>query len=115
MLAMHRERYVRQAGLAQVGWRGQERFAAATVVIIGCGALGTVSAELLTRAGVGRLRLVDDDCVELVNLVRQTLFDEQDARTGQPKVLAAAHKLRRLNPSVKIEPMVARLNARNVN
>jgi len=113
MFAMHKERYVRQAELAQVGWRGQERFAAARVVIIGCGALGTVSAELLARAGVGRLRLVDDDCVELANLVRQTLYDEEDARTGQPKVMAAARKLSRLNPTVTIEPVVARLNARN--
>jgi adenylyltransferase/sulfurtransferase len=115
MSAMHQERYVRQAELAQIGWHGQERFAAATVVIIGCGALGTVSAELLARAGVGRLRLVDDDCVQLVNLVGQTLFDEQDARMGQPKVLAACRELRRFNPTITIEPIVARLNARNAD
>jgi len=113
MLAGQTERYTRQAALPQIGWHGQEKLAAATVVIIGCGALGTVSAELLARAGVGRLRLVDNDCVQLVNLVGQTLFDERDARTRQPKVLAAYRELSRLNPTIAIEPMVARLDARN--
>lgn len=113
MLAIHSERYARQASLSQVGWSGQKRLADAVVVLVGCGALGTVAAELLARAGVGCLRLVDDDCVELANLVGQTLYDEKDARTGQPKVIGAARKLSRLNPAVTIEPVVARLNARN--
>jgi molybdopterin-synthase adenylyltransferase len=113
MLAPYEERYTRRAALPQIGWHGQDRLAAATVVIVGCGALGTVSVELLARAGVGHLRLVDDDYVEHVNLVGQTLFDEQDARTSQPKVLAASHELRRFNPAITVEPVMARLNARN--
>jgi molybdopterin-synthase adenylyltransferase len=83
------------------------------VVIVGCGGLGTVSAELLARAGVGRLRLVDDDCVEPVNLVGQTFFDDQDARGGRPKVLAASRELRRLKSTTAVEPVVARLSVRN--
>ncbi len=110
---MHKERYVRQVTLPQVGRQGQDRLAAASVVIVGCGGLGTVSAELLARAGVGCLRLVDDDCVELANLVGQTLYDEKDARTGRFKVLAAARRLSQLNPCVTVEPVVVHLNARN--
>jgi adenylyltransferase/sulfurtransferase len=83
------------------------------VTIVGCGGLGTVSAELLARAGVGHLRLVDDDHVELANLVGQTLFDEEDARVGRLKVLAASQKLRCLNPTITIEPVPTRINARN--
>ena len=113
MLAPYEERYARQAALPQIGWHGQNRLAAARVVIVGCGALGTVSVELLARAGVGYLRLVDDDYVELVNLVGQTLFDEQDARASQPKALAASRELRRFNPAITVEPVMARLNARN--
>jgi molybdopterin-synthase adenylyltransferase len=111
----HQEPYARQVALRQIGVRGQSRLADATVVVVGCGALGTVSAELLTRAGVGHLRLVDDDCVEVVNLVGQTLFDEQDARMGQPKVLAACRELRRFNSSIAIKPVLAHLCARNAN
>jgi molybdopterin/thiamine biosynthesis adenylyltransferase len=113
MLTRQTERYARLVDLPQIGWCGQERLATARVAIVGCGGLGTVSAELLARAGVGHLRLVDDDRVELANLVGQTLFDEEDARTGQFKVLAASRRLCRLNPAITIEPVVARLNARN--
>ena len=105
------ERYSRQVALPQVGWRGQERLAAATVVIVGCGGLGTVSAGLLARAGVGRLRLVDDDNVELSNLHRQVLFDEDDV--GRPKAIAAAEKLRAINSEIAVEPVVARLGQGN--
>jgi len=115
MSVWHQEPYARQVALPQMGLRGQSRLANATVVIVGCGALGTVSAELLARAGVGHLRLVDDDCVEWVNLVGQTLFDAQDAQMDQPKVLAACRELHRLNPTIAIEPVVARLSARNAS
>jgi adenylyltransferase/sulfurtransferase len=113
MVAKHEARYDRQVALQQIGAVGQARLAAATVIIVGCGGLGSVSAELLVRAGVGYLRLVDDDRVELANLVGQTLYGEEDARTGQFKVLAAARRLSRLNPCVTIEPVVARINGRN--
>jgi adenylyltransferase/sulfurtransferase len=107
------EPYGRQVALPHIGLRGQSRLADATVVVVGCGALGTVSAKLLTRAGVGHLRLVDDDCVELVSLVGQTLFNEQDARVGQPEVMAAYRPLRRLKSNITVEPAVAHLSAQN--
>jgi molybdopterin/thiamine biosynthesis adenylyltransferase len=115
MLAERRERYSRQAALPQIGWRGQERLAAATVVVVGCGGLGTVAAGLLARAGVGRLRLVDGDHVELTNLTGQVLFDEEDAQAGHPKALAAAERLRAANPTICIEPVVARLTSTNTD
>jgi len=115
MVIKHEERYVRQVALSQIGRRGQDKLAAATVVIVGCGGLGTVSTELLARAGVGHLRLVDNDRVELANLNGQTLYDEEDARTGQLKVVAASQRLNRLNPSIHVEPVVARLTVRNAS
>jgi adenylyltransferase/sulfurtransferase len=113
MFSGHTERYARSAALPQIRRYGQQKLANSRVTIIGCGGLGTVSAELLARAGVGHLRLVDDDHVELANLAGQTLFDEEDARLGRLKVLAAAHKLHCLNPTITIEPVPARINARN--
>jgi len=115
MIPERGERYSRQAALPQIGWRGQERLAAATVVIVGCGALGTVAAELLARAGVGHLRLVDDDNVELANLAGQILFDEEDARAERPKALVAAERLQAANPTICIEPVVARLTPTNAD
>jgi len=113
MLTKYEARYVGQVALPQIGWCGQERLAAATVVIVGCGGLGTVSAELLARAGVGYLRLVDDDRVEPANLIGQTLYNEGDAQTGQLKVMAASRRLECLNAAVHVEPMATRLTNRN--
>jgi adenylyltransferase/sulfurtransferase len=107
-------RYHRQTLLPQIGPDGQARLAAARVLIVGCGALGTVLADLLVRAGVGFVRLVDRDVVELTNLQRQVLFDEADARAGIPKAIAAAQRLGAVNASVVIEPVVADLHAGNV-
>ncbi|MEW6232460.1 MAG: HesA/MoeB/ThiF family protein [Chloroflexota bacterium] len=111
MLTRHEERYARQAALPRIGWYGQKRLTDSTVVIIGCGGLGTVAAGLLARAGVGHLRLVDDDTVELANLHRQVLFDEGDL--GRPKVIAAAEKLQAINSDIAVEPVVARLSQSN--
>ena len=85
-----------------------------TVVIIGIGALGTVSASQLCRAGIGRLILIDRDFVELSNLQRQILFDENDARLKIPKVIAAADKLRAVNSGITIEPVIADVTSRNI-
>ena len=85
------------------------------MVIVGCGGLGTVSAELLARAGVGHLRLVDDDRVEPANLVGQTLYDDRDAQAGQLKVVAASRRLGCINHAIHVEPVAARLTARNVD
>ena len=82
-------RYHRQTLLPQIGPAGQAGLAAARVLVVGCGALGSVLADQLARAGVGWLRLVDRDVVEWTNLQRQVLYDEEDA-AGQPKAVAAA-------------------------
>ena len=107
------DRYTRQTLLPQIGPQGQERLREAFVVLIGCGALGTVIADGLTRAGVGGLRIVDRDVVELSNLQRQVLFDEEDVARGLPKAVAAARKLARINSQVEVEPVVADVTPRN--
>ena len=77
------EKYSRQILFRGIGEAGQEKLLGASAVIVGCGALGTVVANLLVRAGVGRLRIVDRDFVDSSNLQRQTLFEEADARNEQ--------------------------------
>ena len=100
-------RYSRQTRVAGVGDAGQERIRAASVMIVGCGALGTHAADALARAGVGTLHLVDRDVVEWSNLQRQVLFTEADAAAGKPKAVAAADNLVAANRDVRLEPHVA--------
>ena len=107
-------RYARQVRCEAIGEAGQARIRAATVLQVGCGALGTVQAELLVRAGVGKLIIVDRDVVELSNLQRQICFDEDDARARRPKAEAAAARLRRVNAEVVIEPHVTHLTPGNI-
>ena len=95
------DRYRRQIVLPEIGGRGQRLIDDAHAVIVGLGALGCVSADLLVRAGIGHVRLVDRDVVELVNLQRQTLYSESDVE--RPKAEAAAERLRRVNSTVQIE------------
>src|SRR5271165_2633153 len=104
-----RERYSRQLRFREIGVKGQDLICAARVAVVGCGALGTVQAELLARAGVGSLRIIDRDYVELSNLQRQALFDEHDAREACPKAIAAARRLSAVNSAIRIEPAVADL------
>lgn len=106
-------RYHRQTLLRQIGREGQEKLASSRALLVGCGALGTVLAEQLVRAGVGTVRIVDRDVVELTNLQRQTLFDESDAAEGVPKAIAAERRLRAINSEVRIEPIVADFHAGN--
>jgi molybdopterin/thiamine biosynthesis adenylyltransferase len=108
------EKYSRQILFEGIGLGGQERLLSASAVVAGCGAIGAAAANLLVRAGVGRVRIVDRDFVELSNLQRQTLFDESDAREALPKTVAAERKLRAINSSVSIEGLVADINPRNV-
>lgn len=108
------DRYSRQIRFAPLGIEGQERIRAANVALVGCGALGTVLAELLVRAGVGGLRIIDRDFVEASNLQRQLLFDEEDAREGLPKAVAAARRLGRVNSDVRIEAANEDLTPANV-
>jgi len=107
------ERYSRQILFAPLGEEGQRRLLESRAVLVGCGALGTVLASLVVRAGVGRLRLVDRDFVEFSNLQRQTLFEEADARDALPKAVAAERRLRAANAGVEIEGLVADLTPEN--
>jgi molybdopterin-synthase adenylyltransferase len=108
------ERYARQMRYAPIGETGQRQLAAARALICGCGALGSMLAALLARAGIGRLRIVDRDFLELNNLQRQMLYDEADVAAALPKAIAAANQLRRINSSIEIEPVVADVTAANV-
>lgn len=108
-----RERFSRQIRFAPLGPEGQNNLAAATAVIVGCGALGTVQASLLARAGVGALRLIDRDYVEESNLQRQLLYSEADAREGLPKTEAARRHLLEANSEIRIESHVSDLNPEN--
>jgi len=100
-------RYSRQTALPFVGEQGQARLGSARVGVLGCGALGTVVAELLTRGGVGYLRIIDRDVVELSNLQRQTLFTEHDAEQRLPKAMAAMQRLGEINSEVRVEAVVS--------
>jgi molybdopterin/thiamine biosynthesis adenylyltransferase len=108
------DRYRRQVRYAPLGEAGQQRLLASRVLICGCGALGSVVADTLVRAGVGFLRIVDRDFVELDNLHRQVLFNEQDAAAQLPKAVAAAQHLALVNSTIEIEPIVADVNATNI-
>jgi len=108
------DRYSRQMRLPWVGKAGQERILNSRVTLCGVGALGTVLANTLVRAGVGFVRVVDRDFVEPSNLQRQVLFDESDVTENLPKAEAAAIKLRQINSAVTIEPIVADINRTNI-
>jgi molybdopterin-synthase adenylyltransferase len=110
----HTERYSRQILFAGIGEAGQEKLLASKAVLVGCGALGTVTANLLARSGVGYLRIIDRDFVEPSNLQRQTLFEESDARDSLPKAVAAERRLRGINSGICVEGVVADLTPRNV-
>jgi len=99
---------------APLGPEGQEHLSQSSAVLVGCGAIGAASANLLVRAGIGRLRIIDRDFVETSNLQRQTLFDEADAQDALPKAVAAETKLRAINSEVQVEGVVADISARNV-
>ena len=108
------ERYARQSVFSKIGKDGQKRLLDSRVTIIGMGALGTVSANNLCRAGVGHIRLVDRDYVELTNLQRQILFNESDAEDNLPKVIAASNHLSKVNSEITLEPVVSDVNAGNI-
>jgi molybdopterin-synthase adenylyltransferase len=111
----HPNRYDRQIRFAHLGQAGQERLAAGRALVCGCGALGSVIASTLVRAGVGFVRIVDRDFVELNNLQRQFLYDEADIAAALPKAVAAANKLRLVNSAVTIEPIVADVTHTNID
>jgi adenylyltransferase/sulfurtransferase len=108
------ERYSRQMRYPGIGKAGQEKLLVSRVTLCGCGALGTVLANVLVRAGVGFVRVIDRDFVEPSNLQRQVLFDESDVTNNLPKAEAAAVKLRQINSAVTVEPIVADINRTNI-
>jgi molybdopterin/thiamine biosynthesis adenylyltransferase len=116
MMAAHDpfERYSRQMLVAQLGREGQEKLSAARVGLVGCGALGSVVAGHLVRAGVGYLRIIDDDRAELHNLHRQNLYTESDVARRVPKAEAAVAHLKEVNSEVAVEGIVARLTEQNL-
>ena len=109
------DRYSRQIRFREIGEEGQRRLANARVAIVGCGALGSTHAELLARAGVGFLRLIDRDYLEWSNLQRQSLYDEKDAAESVPKATAAAARLKAINSSIAVEPAISDLTPANVD
>jgi adenylyltransferase/sulfurtransferase len=108
------QRYSRQMRFPGIGEEGQRRLLASRVTLCGCGALGTVIANFLVRAGVGHLRIVDRDFIEPSNLQRQILFDEQDIADSLPKSVAAARKLKVVNSGVDVEAVVTDIDRTNV-
>ncbi len=110
----HSDRYSRQARFRGIGTAGQERLRASRVLVVGCGALGTVAVDLLARGGVGQITIIDRDFVELSNLQRQLLFEEADAAAGVPKAVAAAQAVGRINSEVTVRPVVADVTPDNV-
>jgi molybdopterin/thiamine biosynthesis adenylyltransferase len=108
-------RYSRQELFAGIGREGQARLATARVVVVGCGALGSVASEMMVRAGVRSLTVVDRDFVEESNLQRQSLFDEADVARGLPKAAAAEGHLRALNSEVEVRGIVTDLVSDNAD
>src|SRR2546430_15699021 len=108
------DRYSRQMRFPGIGEDGQKRLLDSHVTLCGCGALGTVLANALVRAGVGHLRLIDRDFIETNNLQRQVLFDEHDVAENIPKAEAAARKLAAINSSVYVEPVVTDIDRTNI-
>ena len=107
------EKYSRQMLFKGIGPQGQRRLLASRATLVGCGAIGAAAANLLVRAGIGAVKIIDRDFVEPSNLQRQTLFDESDARNALPKAVAAEHKLRSINSGVEIKGVVADLSSQN--
>src|SRR5947209_8003560 len=108
------ERYSRQMRFGGIGEAGQRKLLDSHVTLCGCGALGTVIANALVRAGVGHVRIVDRDFIETHNLQRQVLFDEHDVAENLPKAEAAARKLSAINSTIHVEPVVADIDRTNI-
>lgn len=107
-------RYHRQTLLPGFGEEGQRKLLDSSALIVGCGALGTVIANMLARAGVGHLVIVDRDFIEMTNLQRQVLFDEQDVKDAIPKAEAAKRKIAGINSQVRVTAIVDDVNHTNV-
>ena len=108
------ERYKKQILFHGVGEDGQQKLLRSRVALVGCGALGSVIAQTIVRAGFGFVRLIDRDFVDLSNLQRQVLYDESDVAERLPKVIAAEKKLHAINSEIEIEPVLTDVNFSNI-
>ena len=108
-------RYARQLVLKEIGRDGQKRLSGSRVAVVGIGALGSVSANLLARGGVGHIMLIDRDYLEMNNLQRQVLYDEADLKANLPKAVAAKQKLQQINSEIKIDAEVSDMNADTIS
>ena len=108
------DRYSRQILFPGIGAEGQKKLGTCSIVIIGCGALGTVIASILARAGVGNIQIIDRDFIEYHNLQRQVLFDEDDIKNQLPKAVAAERHLKKVNSAIEIKGIVADVNYANI-
>jgi adenylyltransferase/sulfurtransferase len=108
------DRYSRQVRFPPLGESGQRALCESRVTLCGCGALGTVLANHLARAGIGNMRIIDRDFIEIHNLQRQILFDEADVAENLPKAEAAARKLRAINSTIRVEPVVTDVDHTNI-
>jgi len=114
LLDLQSSRYARQMRFGGIGVEGQRKLLEARALVVGCGALGSVIANTLARAGVGKLRIVDRDFLELNNLQRQVLYDEDDVAAGLPKAIAAKNRLERINSTIEVEAIVADVDHTNI-
>jgi molybdopterin/thiamine biosynthesis adenylyltransferase len=114
LLDLQRSRYARQMRFGGIGVEGQRKLLASRALVVGCGALGSVIANTLARAGVGKLRIVDRDFLELNNLQRQVLYDEDDVAAGLPKAIAAKNRLDKINSTIEVEAIVADVDHTNI-
>jgi len=114
-MEQYNERYSRQILFQHIGEGRQEILMNSSALVIGCGALGTVSSSYLTRAGIGHIRIIDRDFIEESNLQRQILFDENDISNNLPKAIAAEKKLQKINTTIRIEGIVSDINYSNID
>jgi adenylyltransferase/sulfurtransferase len=114
MMDQSLERYSRQILFPCIGEENQRVLMNSSVVVVGCGALGTVSSSYLVRAGIGNIKIIDRDYIEESNLQRQILFDEDDIASNLPKAVAAQRKLRKINSNINIEGIVTDINYSNI-
>src|SRR5699024_10733971 len=109
------ERYSRQILFPEIREEGQKNLLESTVLVVGAGALGTVICNHLVRAGIGKVRIIDRDYVEMSNLQRQMLFDEKDVQNALPKAVAIKQKLQAINSSVEIEAITGNATSENIH
>ncbi|RLG81136.1 MAG: thiazole biosynthesis adenylyltransferase ThiF [Thermoprotei archaeon] len=108
------ERFSRQILVEGIGASGLKKIREARVAVIGCGATGTSQAELLARLGVGFIRLVDKDFVDISNLPRTHLYTYSDAKQALPKAVACASKLKEIDPAIEVDPVITRVTPSNI-